>query len=322
MTLTTNSPESSTTPTVHHTTHEINIDAPAEVVYELVANASAWPERFTPTVHVERTEIDATNERLRIWATANGEIKTWTSRRVLDPEFGKIQFRQEVSSHPVASMSGEWIVTAQDKGCRLTLLHSFTAVEDDPANVEWIREATDRNSNTELANIKSLAESQARMSELTFSFDDSVLIQGSAATVYELLYRAQDWPELLPHVAALTMTEDIPNVQFMAMDTLAKDGSTHTTESIRVCFPSSRIVYKQLVPPSLMTVHTGEWSIEDTGEGVRVTSQHTIVVKESAITTVLGPEATVESAKAFIRQAAGGNSLATLTIIKNVVEAA
>ncbi|KOG87069.1 cyclase, partial [Streptomyces varsoviensis] len=68
----------------HRTVHETEIDAPADTVYAIIADATAWPERFTPTVHVEREPLGAAAERLRIWATANGEVKHWTSRRDLD----------------------------------------------------------------------------------------------------------------------------------------------------------------------------------------------------------------------------------------------
>ena len=65
--------------------HEIRVLAPAEEVYRLIADVASWPRIFPPTVHVEHVEQDKAEERIRIWATANGEAKTWTSRRVLRP---------------------------------------------------------------------------------------------------------------------------------------------------------------------------------------------------------------------------------------------
>jgi hypothetical protein len=305
-----------------HTTHEIDIAAPADIVYRIIADATSWPQYFRPTVHVERSEVDATTERLRIWATANDAVKAWTSRRHLDATGRRVRFEQEVSTPPVAFMGGEWIVDPGPGGStRLVLTHEFAAVDDDPAGIEWITRATNRNSETELANIKTLAEGWDRLARLVFSFEGSVVVHGPLEAVYEFLYRADQWPDRLPHVARLELREDVENVQHMVMDTRAKNGSVHTTESGRVCFPSQRIVYKQLATPALLTAHTGEWLLEK-GEdgGVLATSRHTITVNEAAIGTVLGPDATVESAKTFLRDVIGANSETTLRLAKEYAE--
>ncbi|MFC5183699.1 aromatase/cyclase [Actinomadura harenae] len=306
----------------HRMTHEIDVSAPEELVYRLIADAAKWPLRFDPTVHVERTALGAGAERLAIWALANGEVKHWTSRRDLDAGAGRVRFRQEVSTPPVASMGGEWVVTPEGAGSRLTLHHEFTAIDDDPAGVAWIRQATDSNSRAELANLKALAETAARRAELTFSFSDEVVIASPAEPAYEFLYAAGRWPERLPHVAGLELREPTPNLQLMTMETKAADGSVHTTESARVCFPHHRIVYKQLVPPKLMTAHLGEWSCTDVPGGVRVTAAHTVTVNEPAIAAVLGRAAGVPEAKRFLRRAVGGNSRATLELTKRFAEAA
>lgn len=302
---------------VHRTEHQIEVQASPDTVYGIVAGASAWPVHFAPTVHVERQDLCGGQERLRIWATANGEVKSWTSRRELFPEQGRVTFRQEVSSPPVASMGGEWIAAAGERGgTRLTLLHDFTAT--DAAGLDWLKAATDRNSTTELANIKALAETAEG---LVFDFADSTTVQGDAATVYAFLHEAGSWPDRLPHVSRMELREEAGNVQRMVMDTLTKDGSAHTTESVRVCFPEARrILYKQIVTPPLMTAHVGEWTVEETGSGVVATSRHTIRLNPAAIVPVLGPDATPDAAKAFVRRAVGGNSAATLALAKSFAE--
>ncbi|MFD7594483.1 aromatase/cyclase [Kitasatospora sp. NPDC059812] len=303
-----------------HTTHDIDVAAPADVVYAVIADALAWPRRFGPTLHVEHEALTADTERLRIWAGANGEVKHWTSRRELDGGRRRIRFRQEVSSPPVASMAGEWQVHERPGGATLTLTHEFTAVDDDPQGVEWITRATDRNSRTELGNIKALAESWPALADLEFEFEDSVLVDAPLETVYGFLHEAAEWPGRLPHVARLDLREDVPGIQHMAMDTRTADGSEHTTESIRICFPGTAIAYKQLRTPSMMSAHTGRWTFEQTGHGVRVTSWHAVVLNPEAIPAILGPEATTASARTFIRSAAGGNSRATLALAKRFAE--
>ncbi|MFE4519376.1 aromatase/cyclase [Kitasatospora sp. NPDC056783] len=307
-------------PATRHTTHSIDVDAPADTVYALIADAPAWPRRFAPTLHVEREELAPGAERLRIWARANGEVKHWTSRRELDPGQRRIAFRQEVSSPPVASMAGGWQVTERPGGATLTLTHEFGALDDDPRGLDWITEATDRNSRSELAAIKDLAERWDGLAELEFEFEDSVLVDAAPETVHDFLRDAAAWPARLPHVARLDLREESGGIQHMAMDTRTADGSEHTTESVRICLPGTDIAYKQLRTPSMMAAHTGRWSVQPTEHGVRVTSWHAVVLNPEAIPAVLGPDATAATARRFIRDAAGGNSRATLGLAKRFAE--
>lgn len=297
--------------------HEITVDAPAAEVYRLIAEVRNWPRLFPPTVHVDQVERDAGTERIRIWATANGEVKNWTSRRVLDPVALRIEFRQEVSSPPVAAMGGTWLVETLAPGrSRVRLLHDFRAVGDDPENLAWIDKAVDRNSRAELAALKSGVE----QGENVFSFADTVTVDGTAKDVYDFLNEAGQWRERLPHVARVELTEPSPGMQVLEMDTRTKDGSTHTTKSVRVCFPHHKIVYKQITLPALLGLHTGSWLLEGDGAGVRVTSEHTVAINEANIEKVLGAGADLARAREFVRTALSGNSTATLGHAKDYAE--
>jgi aromatase len=309
---------------VHSTAHDVDVAAPAGVVYGLIADATSWPWYFSPNIHVEQLEFDGRTERLRMWATANGQVRSWTSTRQLSPRDRRITFRQDLPAAPVKSMLGTWSVDAVDAGnCRLTLLHDFTVEDDDPDNAAWVERAVDTNSRTELGNLRKIAESWNRLDELVLTFEDSVRVRGGAELVYDFLYRVADWPERIPHVARLDLTEDEPGVQVMSMDTTTADGSAHTTESVRVCFPhAGRIVYKQMVTPALMAAHTGEWSVVPDETGVTVTSQHNVVLRQEAVEPVLGPGATVSDARRYVREALGRNSLATLELAKRHAESA
>ncbi|MEU1259427.1 aromatase/cyclase [Streptomyces chartreusis] len=308
--------------TVREVEHAITVQAPATEVYRLLAEVENWPRLFPPSVYVEYLEREGHQERIRIWATANGEAKSWTSRRDLDPERLRITFRQEVSAPPVAEMSGTWIVEPLgERETRLRLLHSYRAVDDDPEGLEWIDEAVDRNSNEELPGVKAGLEEVTRTAELTLSFEDSVRVEGSAKDLYDFVNEADRWTERLPHVSTVALTEDTPGLQVLRMDTRAVDGSTHTTESVRVCFPHQRIAYKQTTLPALMTLHTGHWTFRTDEDGaVTATSQHTVVLDPDNITKVLGAGAGVPEARKFVRDALGANSRATLEHAKRYAE--
>lgn len=299
--------------------HRITVRAPADEVYRLVADVTGWPTVFPPTVHVEQRDLGGGAEQIRLWATANGEIKTWTSRRLLDPLARRVEFRQEKSQPPVAEMGGTWIIeplSASESSVRL--LHDYSAVGDDAGALEWIERAVDRNSGLELAALKEKAE--AGGDELVFSFDDTVQMGGSAADAYDFLYDAAKWSERLPHVACVRLSEDVADLQLLEMETKAKDGSTHTTTSVRVCFAGERIVYKQTVLPALMSLHTGEWLVRQAGDDLLVTSRHTVAIKPEAVSGVLGSSATISTAKQYVRTALSTNSLATLNHAKAYAE--
>ncbi|MCX4527178.1 MULTISPECIES: aromatase/cyclase [unclassified Streptomyces] len=305
---------------VRETEHEINVCAPADLVYALVADVTRWPEAFPPTVHAEVVEREGDAELIRLWATANGTAKTWTSRREHDAAARTVTFRQERSQHPVGGMGGAWVVEpVSATSCRVRLLHDFHAATDDPADLDWISQAVDRNSASELQALKASAEAAGPDDLITF--DDTVTVDGSGKDVYEFLNEAQLWQERLPHVARVSLEEDEPGLQILEMDTRTKDGSTHTTRSVRVCKPATTIVYKQIVLPALMTLHTGRWLIEEReGGGVSVTSRHTVRINTENIAKVLGEDATVRTAQEFVRTALSGNSLATLGLAKAYAE--
>lgn len=308
--------------TTREVAHEIDVAAPADKVYGLVADVANWPRIFPPTVYVDRVEGDTTQERIRIWATANGTPKNWTSRRTLDPAARRIEFRQERSAPPVASMGGTWIIEETGPAsCHVRLLHDYRAVEDHPRRLEWIDKAVDRNSKAELAALKYHAELDAQAEELTLSFTDSVRVNGAAKDVYDFVNEAGAWQERLPHVASVRLREESPGLQVLRMETLTKDGDKHTTESVRVCFPHHKIVYKQTTLPVLMALHTGYWQFDEGEDGVTTaTSQHTVVVNAEAIGRVLGKDAGVPEARAFLREALGNNSRTTLEHAKNYAE--
>nr|QOP59274.1 cyclase/dehydrase [Nocardiopsis sp.] len=309
-------PQENGTREVEHTSV---IQAPAEDVYRLIADVQDWPLIFPPSVHVEHESRSGQEEVIRIWATANGLPKTWTSRRRLDPRGMRVDFRQVVSSPPVASMGGAWTVEALAGGRSLVRLsHDYRAL--DQADLDWIDQAVDRNSESELDALKRSAEAGLRGNRTRLTFEDTVRAKGRAEDLYAFVNDAGLWRERLPHVARVVLTEDTPGLQTLEMDTRSQDGSVHTTESVRVCFPYERIVYKQLRVPPLMTLHTGAWSFTQEGEEAVVTSRHTVVINEARIGPLLGADKSLEDARDFVRSALGRNSLATMNLAKDHVE--
>ncbi len=293
------------------TVHSRVISAPAKAVYDLVADVTRWPAIFEPSLHVHHLELEEQAERFQLWALVNGQVKTWTSRRTLDSRQLHIGFTQERTQPPLASMSGEWTFRSlPGNRSEVMLTHHFIAVDGEP--LDAVTTAVDHNSENELATLGRLAQLGHPVTEVVFSFEDTVRLDGVARDAYQFVYRSDEWPQRLPHVSRVVLSEKSPNVQDMEMDTVTADGTAHTTRSIRLCFPHEQIVYKQLVPPALLFGHSGGWTFADGPDGAVVTARHTVAINPDAITAVLGTNRTLTDARDFLRAALGANSRVTL----------
>jgi ribosome-associated toxin RatA of RatAB toxin-antitoxin module len=298
-----------------HVSHSIDVAAPPDRVYRIIADVTGWPVHFPPTVHAERVHGDDRAERIRIWAVANGRLRSWESDRRLDGYVRTVEFEQAKPAQPVASMRGLWRITPKNDGSHVELTHFYEAVE--PDGLAAIDKAVDKNSRSELDGLRTVAERDAS----PLVFDDSEVIQGSLQDVYEFVNACDRWPQRLPHVRRVDLTEDVPGLQLMEMDTESPDGSVHTTASWRVCEPSSRITYKQTKAPGIMSVHNGQWTFRQLpGGAVRATSTHTVVIDSEALAALkAGGKAPADPAQA-IRDALGANSRATLKAAKDFAE--
>ncbi|MEU5045319.1 aromatase/cyclase [Streptomyces griseorubiginosus] len=306
----------------HRTEHTLVVAAPPGVLYQLVADVTCWPAVFGPSVHVHHLERGERTERFRIWALVGGEVSSWVSRRTLDPVGLRITFRQEHSRPPIASMGGEWLFRAlPGDRTEIVLRHDFTAVDDQEETVRWITGALDRNSPEELGALARTAESGHPVDDVVFSFTDTVRLAADVASAYDFVYRADRWADLLPHVSRVRLREATPGVQELEMDTVTADGSAHTTSSVRICEKGQWIAYKQRRTPRLLLGHSGLWTFVDEPGGSSVTARHTVVIDPSAVSEVLGTGTTLDDARAYVRDALGRNSRATLASAAGTTDA-
>lgn len=297
-----------------HMVHRRSVGAPREVLYDLASDVTRWPVLFGPTLHVDVIERDAGGERFHLWAMVGDEARTWTSRRSLDPDRFEITFEQERTEPPIAAMGGRWrFLPRPGNRTEVVLEHEFAAADGDRETVERLNAAVDRNSDDELAALGRLAELGHVPDDLVDSFEDVVELPVPAADAFSFILRSDLWPDRIPHVGRVVLREPQPGVQDMEMDTITSDGSHHTTRSIRVCYPEERIVYKQLVPPVLLLGHSGAWSFAaGPGAGVAVTARHMVAIDPTKVESVLGARRTLADARAYLRDALGTNSRATL----------
>ncbi|MGH3912822.1 MAG: aromatase/cyclase [Pseudonocardiaceae bacterium] len=294
--------------------HARVVNAPVEVLYELVADVTRWPVIFGPSLHVRHFQRGPEHEHFQLWALVGGQVKNWTSRRTLDASGLRITFEQERSQAPIVSMGGSWSFRALPGGrTQVVLEHHFSA--EGQRVIDWIADAVDRNSEEELAALSRIAELGAPVQEVIDTFEDTVRLAGSAADAYTFINRSDEWPDRLPHVRRVLLHEERPGVQHMEMDTVTADGSAHTTKSVRICLPHEQIVYKQLVPPAMLLGHSGAWhfaAVPGEPDSAIVTARHTVAINPVAAREVLGADSTLADARRYLREALGGNGRATL----------
>ncbi|MFD3309468.1 aromatase/cyclase [Streptomyces sp. NPDC058656] len=313
-------PANSTVSPTRSAEHVTELAASARRAYALIEDVGRWPLLFAPCIWSQELELTGDIQRIRLWAVVGNGVRSWTSRRVLDPAGNRIDFAQETPVAPLTEMSGHWLFQDASPGSpgRLELGHRWTT-DGDPGAADRIAAALDSNSTVEIGALRSWAERPEEPDELILTFSDDELIAAPAAEVYDFLYRADLWPERLPHVAGLDL-ETVPaeaatagaEVQTMDMETSAADGSKHTTQSVRLCFEGERIVYKQTTPPRGLLAHSGEWLFSSGPEGTRVTAWHTIALDPAEVESVFGPGTTLAQALVKARDIIGANSRGTL----------
>jgi len=231
-------------PVVHRTQHGAEVSAPADTVYRLLAEAGDWPLIYPRIIHAEQVPDGAEGQELvRIWGTADTGVEHWSSWRELDPGRRRISFRPTGIGPPLVSMSGDWVVEPLSRtSCTLKLLHAFSVVDDDPAELSRIGVAVDSNSREELAGLKEQLEWLEQNARLVFSFKHSMRFPGRAADVYDAVDRAVQQP-------------------------------------VRACLPHRLIAYRQADPPPSARLHTACWTFAEDAAGVRATVRHTVVVE-------------------------------------------
>ncbi|WEP01120.1 SRPBCC family protein (plasmid) [Streptomyces sp. FXJ1.172] len=304
---------------VDRATHHVHVSAPAGVVYAVLADGGKLPLYCSGSVHVECLESDGGRERVRMWSLMNGQVKSWTSWRHLDPVERRMEFRQDAPASSHNSVGG--VLTIRAEGPRETQLELRFGT-DGPPDAAWLEQMAGLDIRTQLMQLKSFAERWTRLDDLVLTFEDSIHVHGPAELAYDVLYRAGSWPEAVPGIARVALAEESPGVQRMTLDRLTESGA-HTTEAVRICFPhAGRIVYKQTRTLPLLAAHTGEWSVVPDERGATVTSKQTVVLREEDIAAVLGPRADLADARRYVRGVLGRDSLALLTQVRRHAESA
>lgn len=156
-------------------THCTEVSASPEKAYHLINAVDEWPEFFPPCRAARIVESNGDMILIEVSAQIGEEVRTWRSRRRIDPKKYMVHFEQVDPFPPVASMKGHWRVYAKAReACTVELVHVFETSESVASKAEpartlyeaasWIRKICDSNSTAELAAFKSRCEANGHSS--------------------------------------------------------------------------------------------------------------------------------------------------------------
>ncbi|MFF4585008.1 aromatase/cyclase [Streptomyces sp. NPDC001388] len=298
----------------------VTVAAPAATVHGVLRDVESWPQYHAPAVHAAYEERGREQDTVRIWSLHGRDaVRSRRMRRTFDPSGLRITFEHLDPRPPVTAVSGGWRLTARGEDSTEVEMWHDIEVAGDEAAVERTAATIAEGTRAHLETLTATAENWKELEQRVVDFEDPLFIAGSAQDAYQVLYEADKWPERMAHVDAIDMTEDEPNVQFFDMETRTADGSSHTTRSVRLCFPHHLIVYKQIELPALLDGHRGSWTFTTTPEGVVAAARHIATIKPSAL-HVLGEGTTVPKARRYLRRVLSANSVSNLYVAKKYAE--
>ncbi|WP_171168706.1 SRPBCC family protein [Streptomyces sp. I05A-00742] len=301
-------------PPEHHVEHEVTVRVPAAAAFSAVENVLDWPVLLPPMVHVEPIGTGGSDgpDRIKVWASAGGDIKTWTTGRAVDHRLLRVTFVQEASPPPLAAMSSEWSVEPRgERECAVRIRHRFRLPTGMDERLAPLRTAMSDNTAAELRALKGVLE--RRDTADTVRWEESARVRGGVAEAYAFLRAPREWPGRVAGVADVTLTEPAPDVQIVATNDSAA-GQEPRTACVRVLLPDARLVFKSLAPGPGLTAHTGEWRLEPADDGTT-----TVVCRHTAVLT---PDAVAAGRRDEVLAEAGGASRALLGALGSGVRVA
>ncbi|GAA1288072.1 aromatase/cyclase [Saccharothrix xinjiangensis] len=155
-----------------HTEHTLTIDAPAEVVWEVLVDVEGYARIFPPTHESRILESSPAHQVVRLVVDVSGQRQSWVSRRDIDAERRVIAYRQLEHAPLIGYMGGEWRALAIDaRTTQLVLTHDFQPAEPVDGRVagrftyaeaeRLLSDAVERNSVDDMAAVRDEAERRA-----------------------------------------------------------------------------------------------------------------------------------------------------------------
>jgi ribosome-associated toxin RatA of RatAB toxin-antitoxin module len=290
----------------------VTVAAPAEVLYDLIADVEQMRRIFIPVIHTAYLERGESTDRVERWTWERhlDGVRTWRARRHLDRAAGRISFQHENPNPPLQAVQGEWSFKSLGENLTQVELRHEIEIDGDGEDATRAVEMLDRGAGMQLGRVKQFAEEREEVGEREVSYEAELVINQPIEDVFNYFYQADRWAERIPHCLGTRVREDTPLMQMVEMDVQVPSGAVHTTKQARACFPYREIRWRQLegLPPLDEALY-GYMVFTQTDEGVLVRAGQTEVLKP---TGVAKRGWTMTEAKEHVAEVRGGRSLDAL----------
>ncbi|NHD19339.1 MULTISPECIES: SRPBCC family protein [unclassified Actinopolyspora] len=276
------------------------VAAPAQTVFDLIADLGNWPRVFPSFVHLEPVGTVEDRERIHVWTVSGEAIDFWGIRRTVHSDELRIEMSPENPQPPLTEMLRilEVRPLSSDRS-EVVLRHDYRT---DPSGAEEnVAGAIDQVAEGELDALAAAAELEHARPDLVVVVEDTVSTTGGADDAFEFLHDAEHWTERLSHVARVSVRPGPEGTQIVETVTDEGEGRELTTRVARVRRPGRTLFFRHLVLPPIGRVHHVRWAVQETDDGATITSSQTVVIDPEGAKQMLGSEVDLNAAESFVR---------------------
>jgi aromatase len=149
------------------TDNSVTIDAPLDLVWDMMNDVENWPNLYTEYAKAEILEREGNTIKFRLETHPDPEydnkVWSWVSERTVDPETHTTKSRRiDLENVPFARMDIEWFFEPVDDGTKMRWVQDFAMKPDAPATEEQATDYLNRNTKTQMGVIKEKLEEAAR----------------------------------------------------------------------------------------------------------------------------------------------------------------
>ncbi|MDG4763529.1 SRPBCC family protein [Solwaraspora sp. WMMD406] len=150
------------------TSNSVFIAAPLDLVWEMTNDVANWPQLFSEYASVEilEREGDRVVFRLTMHPDEQGQVWSWVSERVADPEKRTVKAHR-IETGPFSYMNISWAYSEVPGGVQMIWKQDFAMKPEAPVDDAWMTDNINRNSVVQMDLIRRRVEErvQERLTE-------------------------------------------------------------------------------------------------------------------------------------------------------------
>jgi aromatase len=144
-----------------HTDNEVLVNAPLEMVWEMMNDVENWPNLFTEYARAEILEQEGPTTRFRLTTHPDdeygGQVWTWVSERTIDPETHSSKSHR-IDTGNFEYMEIAWYFEQADGGTRMRWVQDFKMKPEAPATDEQAEDYMNRNTRKQMTAVQERIE--------------------------------------------------------------------------------------------------------------------------------------------------------------------